>query len=245
MAGIEREPAGQVVSFRSDILVDLVEVTGSDSTVAAAARVSTRASQRRPAPERDAGLINYLMRNRHGTPFEHNYLSFYVEAPIFVTRQMLKHRIGVSINEESGRYRQFRPVFYVPTDRTRPLVQVGRPGDYGYNPGTDAQWNLMTEAVREVLTLSWSLYQRLLHAGISNEVARMNLPLCTFSSLQISFNTRSLMHFISLRGNALDAAYVSHPQWETAQVAAAMEEHFNRAFPLVHTAFVEYGRVAP
>ena len=108
------------IAFRSDVTVELVRASAADSDVLFAARVSTQgeqtlesASSGQDATVRDRGLINYLMRDRHGSPFEHNSMTFYVQAPIFVFREFMRHRIA-SYNEESGRYRELRPVFYVP-----------------------------------------------------------------------------------------------------------------------------------
>ena len=118
-------------SFRSDVTVELVKHTASDADVLFAARVSTLGEQSldelQKDPERSKGLINYLMRDRHGSPFEHNSMTFFVSAPIFVFREFMRHRVGWSYNEESGRYRELQPVFYVP-DADRKLVQEGRPG---------------------------------------------------------------------------------------------------------------------
>ena len=132
------------IQFRSDMTVDLVRSSASDSDVLFAARVSTQGEQTlesaqsgEEASGRDRGLVNFLMRDRHGSPFEHNSMTFYVQAPIFVFREFMRHRIA-SYNEESGRYRELRPVFYVPA-RERNLVQVGRPGAYEFLPGDDEQ----------------------------------------------------------------------------------------------------------
>jgi thymidylate synthase (FAD) len=185
------------------------------------------------------------MENRHGTPFEHNLICFYIEAPIFVTRQLLKHRAGVSLNEESGRYKEFEPVFYCAEARERPLAQEGKAKDYKFVAASDEQWRLMRAAVEGGLQQSWHLYQYLLSIGLSREVARMHLPLSVYSSVQMTFNTRSLMHFLSLRREHPESRYPSHPQWEMSQLSALMEEHFASTFPIVHDAYVRYGRVCP
>jgi hypothetical protein len=99
------------IRFRSDVTVELVKHSAGDQDVLWAARVSTA-----------GGLINYLMRDRHGSPFEHNSMTFFVSAPIFVFREFHRHRVGWSYNEESGRYRELQPVFYVPGEE-RKLVQ--------------------------------------------------------------------------------------------------------------------------
>ena len=99
------------LTFRSDMTVELTQSMASDEAVLKAARVSTGAGS--TSAEKDAGLINYLMRDRHGSPFEHNSFTFYIEAPIFVFREFMRHRIA-SYNEESGRYKELKPVFYFP-----------------------------------------------------------------------------------------------------------------------------------
>ena len=130
------------VEFRSDVTVELVKSTARDSDVLWAARVSTRGEQSLEDVDSDAtaarGLINYLMRDRHGTPFEHTSLTYFVSAPIFVFREFMRHRIA-SYNEESGRYRELRPVFYVPGPDRR-LVQQGKPGAYEFVEGTPEQY---------------------------------------------------------------------------------------------------------
>ena len=120
--------------------VELVRSSAHDSDVIFAARVSTMGEQTLDdaasgveAGSKDKGLINFLMRDRHGSPFEHNSMTFYVQAPLFVFREFMRHRIA-SYNEESGRYREMRPVFYVP-GADRSLVQVGKPGAYDFIPG--------------------------------------------------------------------------------------------------------------
>src|SRR4051812_36925839 len=106
------EPA---LRFRSDMDVDLIRGSAGDADVVFAARVSTQGEASLQTVDADpaasAGLIRYLMRSRHGTPFEHNSMTFHVRAPLFVFREFQRHRIA-SYNEESGRYRELEPVFY-------------------------------------------------------------------------------------------------------------------------------------
>jgi thymidylate synthase (FAD) len=126
-ASQQEAPSGALV-FRSDVTVDLVRSAAQDADVLFAARVSTQGEgsldQVGADPVSSKGLINYLMRDRHGSPFEHNSMTFYVQAPIFVFREFMRHRIGFSYNEESGRYRELQPVFYVP--RPGPESHPGR-----------------------------------------------------------------------------------------------------------------------
>ena len=249
--------AAPEVQFRSDVTVELVRSSASDSDVLFAARVSTLgektlesaaagpadpATADGPSP-RDRGLINYLMRDRHGSPFEHNSMTFYVQAPIFVFREFMRHRIA-SYNEESGRYRELRPVFYVPAEE-RNLIQAGKPGAYEFHPGTDKQHALVDETVREASEHAYAAYRKMLAEGVAREVARMVLPLNIYSSMYVTMNARSLMNFLSLRRHVEGSAFPSFPQREIEMCAERMEAIWAGLMPLTQAAFVGHGRVAP
>ena len=233
--------------FRSDVTVELVRSSASDADVVFAARVSTAGEQSlddlEANPTEFTGLINYLMRERHGSPFEHNSMTFFVQAPIFVWREHMRHRIA-SYNEESGRYRELRPVFYVPA-RTRNVVQVGKTGHYEFLQGSDEQYELIEQDMRAACTQSYEAYQRMLEAGIAREVARMVLPVSIYSSAYVTVNARSLMNFLSLRRKVDGSHFPSYPQREIEMVAERYEEEWARLMPLTHAAFVANGRVAP
>lgn len=235
------------VTFRSDVTVELVRASAGDADVLFAARVSTQGQQTLDQldadPERFRGLINYLMRDRHGTPFEHNSMTFYVHAPIFVFREFMRHRIA-SYNEESGRYRELRPTFYVPGPDRR-LVQVGKPGAYEFVEGTAEQAALVDSETRRVCRDAYAAYQRMLAAGVAREVARIVLPVTIYSSMYVTMNARSLMNFLSLRTRRDDAHFPSFPQREIEMCAEAMEAEWARLMPLTHAAFQANGRVAP
>ncbi|AZC13654.1 MULTISPECIES: FAD-dependent thymidylate synthase [unclassified Microbacterium] len=242
--------ASPEIAFRSDVTVELVRSSASDADVLFAARVSTQGEQTldaaaagTEATARDKGLINYLMRDRHGSPFEHNSMTFYVQAPIFVFREFMRHRIA-SYNEESGRYRELRPVFYVPA-ADRNLVQVGKPGAYEFLPGTPEQHAVVDEGVRRVATDAFETYQRMLAAGVAREVARIVLPLNIYSSMYVTMNARSLMNFLSLRTKAEGSHFPSFPQREIEMCAEKMEAFWAELMPLTHAAFTAGGRVAP
>ncbi|TFC76941.1 FAD-dependent thymidylate synthase [Cryobacterium cheniae] len=242
------------IEFRSDVTVELVRASAHDSDVLFAARVSTQGEQTltkalleesdaEAAGKGDAGLINYLMRDRHGSPFEHNSMTFYVQAPIFVFREFMRHRIA-SYNEESGRYRELNPVFYVPS-ATRNLVQVGKPGAYDFLPGTAEQAALVDQLTREASAHAYASYQRMLEAGVAREVARIVLPLNIFSSMYVTMNARSLMNFLSLRTKREGTHFPSFPQREIEMCAEKMEDQFALLMPLTYAAFNKNGRVAP
>src|SRR4051794_34863629 len=235
------------VTFRSDVAVELVRASAQDADVLFAARVSTQGEQSLGQldadPQRSKGLINYLMRDRHGSPFEHNSMTFYVQAPIFVFREFMRHRIA-SYNEESGRYRELRPVFYVPGP-DRKLTQTGRPGKYVFVDGTPEQHQLVQAETRRACTEAYAAYRRMLAAGIAREVARIVLPLTIYSSMYVTLNARSLMNFLSLRTTHEGATFPSFPQREIEMCAELMEAEWARLMPLTHAAFEGNGRVAP
>ena len=238
---------GEAAEFRSDVTVELVRSSARDSDVLFAARVSTKGEQSLEDVEADAerskGLINYLMRSRHGSPFEHNSMTFYVQAPIFVFRELMRHRMA-SYNEESGRYRELRPVFYVPGP-DRMLVQEGKPGHYEFVPGSPDQHKQVEEETRQVCTEAYAAYQRMLDAGIAREVARIVLPLTIYSSAYVTVNARSLMNVLSLRTRRDDSAFPSFPQREIEMVADQMEAAWAKLMPISHAAFERNHRVAP
>lgn len=235
-------------SFRSDVTVELVKHTAADSDVLWAARVSTAGEQSleelHKDPERSKGLINYLMRDRHGSPFEHNSMTFFISAPIFVFREFMRHRVGWSYNEESGRYRELQPVFYVP-GQDRKLVQEGRPGKYVFIDGSPEQHKVVSEAMIDSYRRSYETYQEMLAAGIAREVARAVLPVGLFSSMYATCNARSLMHFLGLRTQHELAKVESFPQREIEMVGEKMEHHWAKLMPLTYAAFNANGRVAP
>ena len=237
-----------LITFSSEITVKLVDSMARDSTVIHAAKVSTlgdRADSLYVAPEdqSNAGLINYLMRDRHGSPFEHNAFTFFVKAPIFVFREFMRHRIA-SYNEESGRYSVLKPEFYIPGNG-RNMVQEGKPGAYNYVPGFPSQVAATQAAHKVTSREAYERYDYLLKLGIAQEVARMSLPLNIYSSMYVTMNARALMNFLSLRVKSDISTYRSFPQREIEMAAEQMEAKFARLMPLTYDAFINHGRVAP
>jgi thymidylate synthase (FAD) len=235
------------IRFRGDMTVELVKHAASDADVIWAARVSTKGESSladvEADPERSRGLINYLMRDRHGTPFEHSTMTFYVRAPIFVFREFMRHRT-FSYNEESGRYRELAPEFYVPGP-SRKLIQQGKPGKYDFVEGTTEQHKLVVEATQEACRRAYAAYREMLDAGVAREVARTVLPVGLYSSMYATCNARALMNFLSLRTRRDDSTFPSFPQREIEMVAEEMEREWAALMPLTHAAFEASGRVAP
>ena len=235
------------VVFRNDVSVELIKSSASDADVIWAARVSTAGEQSMDEigedPARSAGLINYLARERHGSPFEHTSMTFFISAPIFVFREFMRHRIA-SYNEESGRYRELKPVFYVPA-KERNLIQIGKTGAYEFVPGTTEQFELTVSAMKDAYVVAYDAYKKMLDAGIAREVARAVLPVATYSSMYVTMNARALMNFLSLRTAREGSHFPSYPQREIEMVAEKMEAEFAKLMPLTYGAFEKSGRVAP
>ncbi|WP_371576497.1 FAD-dependent thymidylate synthase [Streptomyces sp. NBC_01314] len=149
-----------------------------------------------------------------------------------------------SYNEESGRYRELLPHFYVP-DEARKLVQEGRPGKYVFVEGTQAQQELVGRVMEDSYVHAYEAYQEMLAAGVAREVARAVLPVGLFSSMYATCNARSLMHFLGLRTQHELAKVPSFPQREIEMVGERMEAEWAKLMPLTHAAFNTNGRVAP
>lgn len=186
--------------------------------------------------EADAGLIRFLMRSRHGTPFEHNAFRFHVKTPIFVAREWFRHRIG-SFNEYSGRYSVMPNEYYVPQP-TDMRTQVGKPGSYTFEPLQDATATDVAQIMDAHNAKAFDIYESLVDRGVAKEVARMILPLGSYTEFYWTVNARALMNFLSLRND--QAA-----QFEIREYAKAAESFFGEVMPITYAAWIDYGRVAP
>ena len=215
--------------------VRLDEAMASDLSVANAARVSF-ARRKDVMDEADEGLIRFLMRDRHGTPFEHNAFRFHIRAPIFVTREWMRHRIG-SFNEFSMRYAKATDDFYVP-DADDVRTQVGKPGAYSFEPMNPELAEETREELRALYDAAYATYQRLVDQGVARELARAVMPVGAYTEFFWTVNARALMNFVSLR--AAETA-----QREIRRYAEACERFLAEKMPVTHAAFVANGRVAP
>ena len=215
--------------------VRLDEAMASDLSVANGARVSF-ARRKDELDDSDVGLIKFLMRERHGTPFEHNAFRFHIRCPIFVAREWMRHRIS-SFNEFSLRYARATDDFYVPeVEDVR--TQVGKPGAYTFEAVDPELAEETREALRDVYDHAYSTYERLVEAGVAREVARSVLPVGAYTEFYWTVNARSLMNFVSLRAS-------ENAQREIRRYAEAVEHFLELHMPVTHAAFVAAGRVAP
>ncbi|HET9673393.1 MAG TPA: FAD-dependent thymidylate synthase [Gaiellaceae bacterium] len=184
----------------------------------------------------DAGLIRFLMRERHGTPFEHNSFRFHVRCPIFVAREWFRHRVG-SFNEFSMRYARATDDFYLPEpDDVR--TQVGKPGAYSFEPVEPELAESTREELGAIYEAAYATYERLVEQGVARELARAVLPVGAYTEFYWTVNARALMNFVSLR--AAEAA-----QREIRRYAEAVERLFAERMPITHAAFVANDRTAP
>jgi len=215
--------------------VRLDDVMASDLSVVNGARVSF-ARRKEEMDDSDAGLIRFLMRDRHGTPFEHNAFRFHIRCPIFVAREWMRHRVG-SFNEFSLRYARATEDFYVP-EAEDVRSQVGKPGAYTFETVEPELAEETRDALREVYDLAYTTYERLVDAGVAREVARSVLPVGAYTEFYWTVNARSLLNFVSLR-NAETA------QREIRRYAEACERFLEDRMPVTYAAFVANDRTAP
>jgi thymidylate synthase (FAD) len=215
--------------------VRLDDAMASDLSVVNSARVSF-GRRKDEMDESDAGLVRFLMRDRHGTPFEHNAFRFHIRAPIFVVREWMRHRIG-SFNEFSMRYAKATEDFYVP-EAEDVRTQVGKPGAYSFEP-VDADLAEETrEALATVYEQAFATYERLVEAGVARELARSLIPVGAYTEFYWTVNARALMNFVSLRAHET-------AQLEIRRYAEAVEVFLAEKMPVTHAAFVANERNAP
>ena len=219
--------------------VELIDHMGDESTIIRSAKVSTLKDQVDTA--NPAKFIDFLMEGRHMSPFEHNAITFRIDAPIFVWREFMRHRT-FSYNEQSGRYTEMRPKFYLP-DSERPIVQIGKTGEYKFIDGTEAQLIRMTVRMTSASSEAWDCYQDMLEGGIAKEVARMALPVNIYSTAYVTGNLRNWLKFLSLRTTDGLATYPSYPQREIEMVAEQIEEQLTALYPNVLNSWNSQGRV--
>ncbi len=221
--------------------VRVVDYMGSDSAVVQAARVSYGAGTKRA--RQDAGLIRYLMRHAHTTPFEMCEIKFHVKLPIFVARQWIRHRTA-SVNEYSARYSILDNEFYIPEpEHLAAQSTSNRQGRGQTLVGQEAAHVLdllRTDAERayesyEVM-LNEDAHGRVLdesRQGLARELARMNLSLNFYTQWYWKVNLHNLLHFLWLRSDA-------HAQYEIRAYATVMLDIVRRWTPLTYAAFMDY-----
>jgi len=221
--------------------VRVVDYMGDDAAVVQAARVSYGRGTKKVSEDR--GLINYLMRHRHTTPFEMCEIKYHVKLPIFVARQWIRHRTA-NVNEYSARYSILDNEFYVPKpENLAAQSKANRQGRDAVLAGKEAE--RVFDILRKDSELVYEHYMEMLNegeagapldperSGLARELARMNLSLAFYTQWYWKTNLHNLMHFLSLRADA-------HAQYEIRVYADVMIDTLKRWTPICHDAFMEY-----
>lgn len=223
--------------------INLYDHMGNDHTIVNMARQSFGKNDLRPAAQqteplgkKDTGLVRFLMRQRHGTPFEGVVFTFNVKCPIFIAREWMRHRIG-SFNEYSGRYSKMISEFYVPRPE-EVREQFGKPGAYEYRPIYYPAGQRAEEIFASSTVEAWDYYDELLAMGVAKEQARFVLPVNIYTQFTWVVNLRSLFNFISLRSDPT-------AMHEIRQYSKSIEMQIAYVVPVAYSEFVRHGRVAP
>ena len=226
--------------------VRLDDAMADDLSVVNGARVSF-ARRKTEMEESDEGLIRFLMRDRHGSPFEHNAFRFHVRCPIFVAREWFRHRIGSfnefslryakATDEFSMRYAKATDDFYVPEPEDV-RTQVGKPGAYSFEQVSPELAEETREELETVYREAYAAYARLVEKGVARELARSVIPVGAYTQFYWTVNARALMNFVSLRN-------AEFAQLEIRRYAEAVEAFFAEQMPVTHAAFVANDRIAP
>lgn len=206
--------------------VRYIDHLGSDQRVVEAARVSYGSPSK--GPEQDKKLLNYLLRNRHTSPFEQCSITYNIKFPIFLMRQFVRHRT-FRLNEWSGRYSELKDDFYLP-DKWRAQDRSNRQGSVAADELFHEQLN---QTANRAYAVAYDQYQLLLESGVAKELARIVLPVGIYTEIYVNCDLHNLMHFLRLR---LDG----HAQKEIQDVAAAMRDIAAALFPWTMEAFARY-----
>ena len=206
-------------------VVRLVSFMGGDDAVVQAARVSF--GKGITEPERDRKLLEYLMANRHETPFEHSVFKFHIKCPIFVARQWFRHRMA-SYNEISGRYTKMKEEFCLPEQ-----LRTQKARNYKFDDVDKELNDELKQKITDSYDQCYNVYKELLAKGVAKEHARLVLPLSLYTQFYWSINARALLNFLSLR---LD----EHAQFEIREYAEAIAKVMEAKMPWTFDAFNRY-----
>ena len=229
------------VSVLDHGFVRTIDYMGDDAAVVQAARVSYGKGTKKVSD--DAGLINYLLRHRHTTPFEMCEIKFHIKVPIFIARQWIRHRTA-NINEYSARYSVLDREFYIPSlDQLASQSTQNHQGRGDVLDGAEA--NEVLQILKEDSIRNYDHYVEMLNEdpdgnkidedrnGLARELARMNLTLNAYTQWYWKIDLHNLLHFLSLRADA-------HAQYEIRVYADAMLETVKRWVPITYNAFQQY-----
>jgi thymidylate synthase (FAD) len=223
--------------------VRVVDYMGNDSSIVQAARVSYGKGTKKV--NEDRGLINYLMRHRHTTPFEMCDIKFHIKLPIFIARQWIRHRTA-SVNEYSARYSVLEDEFYIPAPEN--IAAQSKKNHQGRDEGrrlTDIEQNRILEILKSDSRNGYDHYLEMMNEdkngniideskdGVARELARMNLSLNCYTEWYWKINLHNLFHFLALRAD-------SHAQYEIREYANIMLNMVQKWVPHAYSAFEKY-----
>ena len=206
--------------------VGLIDYMGNDSSVVQAARVSYGTGTKKV--QEDRGLIRYLMRHEHTTPFEMCEVKFHIRLPIFVMRQLIRHRTA-QVNEYSGRYSVMTDEFYVP----KKFEKQSKTNMQGRDESLDDQQGKLTWMMDDVHNNAYGMYEELLELDVARETARAVLPVSNYTEAYWKCNIKNFLHMAWLRMD-------SHAQWEIQEFARAMYGLVKPLYPVICEAFEDY-----
>ena len=210
--------------------VRLVDYMGGDQRIVQSARVSYGSGTK--SYRQDRGLIHYLMKHWHTSPFEQVQLTFHTKMPIFVARQWVRHRTA-RLNEISGRYSVMKDEFYVPDpENIRPQSTDNKQGRSDERFSPDQEQEIIGLFADEQKSI-YSNYEKLLELNVARELARNNLPLSLYTEWYWQIDLHNLFHFLRLRMDP-------HAQYEIRVYAEAMAECARAVAPIAYEAFEEH-----
>lgn len=212
--------------------VRLVDYLGGDERIVQAARVSYGTGTK--SFRQDKGLINYLLRNDHTSPFEQVVFTFHVKMPIFVARQWIRHRTA-RVNEISGRYSKLDPDFYVPDSEYVSPQSENNKQARAPEPMAPDEAEGIRKTLSEGQRRTYEEYEGLLASGLAKEVARINLPLSTYTEIYWQMDLHNLFHFLRLRIHP-------HAQYEIRAYAEVILGIVHAVCPIAAEAFENHIR---
>ncbi len=210
--------------------IRLVDYMGSDSSIVQAARVSYGEGTKKVSEDR--GLIRYLLRHRHTTPFEMVEFKFHVKLPIFVARQWIRHR-SANVNEYSGRYSIMKEEFYLPEAENVQYQSTVNKQGRSKKVVPDNVKKEMIDYLSSSQKDAYNKYMEYVDMGLARELARINLPLSLYTEWYWKIDLHNLFHFLSLRMDP-------HAQKEIREYAIVMAEMVKKVCPVAYEAFVDY-----
>jgi len=227
-------PADLLNTFKTPLpvldhgFVRLVDAMGGDERIEEVARVSYDGARKRSERR---GLLRFLMRHRHTSPFEQAVITLDIKLPIFVARQLVRHRTQ-SLNEVSARYTELPEVFYIPEgEQVCYQSSDNKQGRSGPLPEEDG-WEVIAQ-MNQLSTSAFAAYHQMLAKGVARETARAILPLNTYTHWYTTMNVHNMLHMLSLRMDP-------HAQWEIRQYADAIAQIIRTWVPLTWEAFEDY-----